>query len=115
MSEIDSNHAMLLVGIMALSTILCRALPFVIFAKSTPSFILFLGKVLPSAIIAMLIIYCLKDTDIFNAPYGLNELIAVCVVIVVHLWLKISALSIICGTICYMYLVQSGVISGALG
>ncbi|TLD97297.1 branched-chain amino acid transporter AzlD [Helicobacter jaachi] len=101
-------HSALLILVIGLNTLLSRFLPFIIFAKSTPKSILFLGKVLPSAIMAMLIVYCFKDTDIAHSPYGLNELIAFMVVSLVHIAFKIAVLSIVCGTIAYMILVQNG-------
>lgn len=114
MSEIlhpDRMHALLIVGLVVLSSFLSRFLPFFIFAKHTPRFIGFLGKVLPSAIIAMLIVYCLRGMDINNAPYGLNEIISVGVVIIIHICFKIPVLSIVFGTLCYMWLVQSEVLA----
>ena len=104
-------HSMLLVALIGLNTALSRFLPFWIFAKSTPAYIVFLGKVLQSAIIAMLIVYCLKDTDLSQYPYGLNEIVAVCVVVGIHTAFKIPVLNIICGTITYMLLVQSDILN----
>ena len=46
----------ILVAVMALVTALIRALPFLIFRKQTPGYISYLGKVLPSAIIGMLVV-----------------------------------------------------------
>ena len=53
-----------LVAVMAVGTILLRFLPFIIFRKETPPYITYLGKVLPPAIIGMLVIYCLKDVKL---------------------------------------------------
>ena len=66
----------------------------------------YLGKVLPFAIIAMLMVYCLKGTSLLEWPYGLPELIAVAAVVVLHLWKKNTLLSIGVGTVLYMLLVQ---------
>ncbi|CAM3381381.1 branched-chain amino acid transporter permease [Helicobacter labetoulli] len=107
-------HSMLLVALIALNTFLSRFLPFIIFAKSTPSYIVFLGKVLPSAIIAMLIVYCLKDTNFSQMPYGLNEIIAVFIVSSIHILFRIPVLSIVCGTISYMMLVQSEILNSII-
>lgn len=101
-------HAALIVGVIVLSSFLARFVPFFIFAKRTPRVVEYLGRVLPSAIIAMLIVYCLRNVSLDSAPYGLNELIAVAVVAVVHILFKIPVLSIVLGTLCYMALVQSG-------
>ncbi|MDU0939442.1 MAG: branched-chain amino acid transporter permease [Clostridiales bacterium] len=85
-----------------------RFLPFIIFpaGKPTPKYIQYLGKVLPSAIFGLLIIYCLKGTNVLAGSHGLPEAIAIGVVVVLHLWKKQMLISIAGGTICYMFLVQ---------
>lgn len=65
-----------------------------------------LGNVLPSAIIGMLVIYCLKDVDIVSAPFGLPELTAAVSVAVLQWWKRNSLLSILSGTVIYMILIQ---------
>ena len=60
--------AAVLVLVMALVTILLRFLPFMIFRKRTPAYIAYLGKVLPPAIIGMLVIYCLRDVRFTIIP-----------------------------------------------
>lgn len=89
-------------------TILIRFFPFLIFAngRKTPAVINYLGKVLPYSIIGMLVVYCLKDTDILGRWHGLSELIASVLVIGIHYWKKNTLLSILAGTVCYMVLVQ---------
>lgn len=99
-------HAAVLVLIMALFTWLLRFLPFLIFRKSTPAYIVYLGKVLPSAIIGMLVIYCLKDVNVTASPYGLPELIAAASVVALQCWKRNSLISILFGTILYMLLIQ---------
>ena len=77
----NSMHAAALVAAMSVMTILTRFLPFIVFRKNTPRYITYLGKVLPPAIIGMLVIYCLKDVSILSKPFGIPELIAaICVV-----------------------------------
>ncbi len=53
-------HAILIILTAAIVTLLIRALPFIVFSKHTPDSILYLDKVLPYAIIPMLVVYCLK-------------------------------------------------------
>ena len=67
----------LLVAVVAGVTALIRFLPFVVFGggRSTPRFIVYLAGVLPCAIMAMLVVYCLRGVDLFSAPHGLPELI----------------------------------------
>ena len=64
-------NAVVLIAIMAIVTMLLRFLPFIIFTKNTPEYISYLGKVLPAALIGMLVIYCLKDVSVVDAPHGL--------------------------------------------
>ncbi|MBQ2286460.1 MAG: AzlD domain-containing protein [Clostridia bacterium] len=96
-----------LVAAMSLVTILLRFLPFLIFGKETPKYVSYLGRVLPPAIIGMLVIYCLKDITVSAFPYGLPELISVACVMVVQIWKRNSLISILSGTVMYMILVQT--------
>ncbi|MDO4340223.1 MAG: AzlD domain-containing protein [Eubacteriales bacterium] len=103
---IDVKYSLLLIGVMALVTQLLRFLPFVLFARGTPKPILYLGKVLPSAIMAMLVVYCLRNTDISGNTHGIPEAAAVLLVVALHKWKHNTLLSIVGGTVCYMLLVQ---------
>lgn len=89
-------------------TMLTRFLPFLVFRpkRPTPRYIQYLGRVLPGAIFAMLIIYCLRDVSLLQGSHGLPELIAIAVTVGLHLWKRQMLLSIAGGTICYMLLVQ---------
>ena len=98
--------AAILIAVMALVTMLLRFLPFLIFRDETPAYITYLGKVLPSAIIGMLVIYCLKDTSFLAYPHGLPEIIASLFVVVLQIWKRNSLISILSGTIVYMLLIQ---------
>ena len=99
-------NAAVLIAIMAIVTMLLRFLPFIIFTKNTPEYISYLGKVLPAALIGMLVIYCLKDVSVVDAPHGLPELIAALAVVGLQVWKRNSLLSILTGTVVYMLLVQ---------
>ena len=101
-------HDILLVVVAVLVTMATRFLPFLIFGENrkTPPIIEYLGKVLPFAIMGMLVVYCLKDVSVLTFPYGLPELISCAVVAALHVWKRSSLLSIGGGTVCYMLLVQ---------
>ena len=99
-------NAALLVVAMSITTILLRFLPFLVFRKQTPEYVAYLGKVLPSAIIGMLVIYCLKDIKFSVYPSGIPELLAVFCVAAVQAWKRNSLVSILTGTVVYMVLVQ---------
>ncbi len=102
------TYAAVLVAIMALVTFIIRALPFLLFGgkRKTPPYILYLGNVLPAAIMGMLVVYCLKDTVLTAHPYGIPEMLASAGVIALHVWKRNSLLSILGGTVLYMFLVQ---------
>ena len=98
--------SIVLIITMSVVTILLRTLPFLVFRNHTPKYISYLGKVLPPAIIGMLVIYCLKDVTVFSYPYGIPELIAVACTAGVQAWKRNSLISILSGTVLYMVLVQ---------
>ena len=102
------GHSAALVAVMAAVTILLRFLPFLIFRadRPIPAYVVYLGHVLPPAIIGMLVVYCLKDTAVTAAPYGLPELIAAMSVVGLQVWKRNSLVSILSGTALYMLLVQ---------
>lgn len=102
------NHSLAIIAVVALCTIITRALPFVLLGgrKEIPPVVRYLGKVLPAAIMAILVVYCLKGINLFAGSRGIPELLAVAAVVILHLWKKNTLLSIGAGTFCYMLLVQ---------
>ena len=100
-------RAAALVAAMSAVTILLRFLPFLVFRKRTPPYIAYLGRVLPAAIIGMLVVYCLKDVRIAAAPHGIPELAAAACVVLLQVWKRNSLVSILCGTALYMVLIQA--------
>lgn len=100
-------NAAVLAAVMSLVTILLRFLPFLIFRKQTPAYITYLGKVLPPAIIGMLVVYCLKDITLTVRPHGLPELIAAACVVGLQVWRRNALISILSGTVVYMLLIQT--------
>ena len=102
------SHAALIIVVAGAVTLLIRFLPFLIFngKRETPPYIIYLGKVLPYAIMGMLVIYCLRGISFAAAANFLPELIACAVVVLAHVWKRNTLLSIISGTVCYLLLVQ---------
>lgn len=101
-------HSGLMIAVIALVTAALRFLPFWIFRdnRKTPPLITHLGKVLPFAIMGMLVVYCLKDISFLTSPFGIPELAGCAVVTALHVWKRNTLLSIGAGTVCYMLLVQ---------
>lgn len=100
-------HSILIIAVCAVVTFALRGLPFLIFGgkRKTPEFISWLGKVLPHAVMGMLVVYCMKDVSLASAPFGIPELIACAIVVLLHVWKRNSLLSIGCGTVGYMIMV----------
>ena len=94
------------VGVLVLGTVVTRFLPFLCFpsGKKPPDFIVYLGKVLPFAVIGLLLVYCVKGVDFTSSPFGLPELIGIAVTAALHYWKENTFLSIVTGTAVYMLL-----------
>lgn len=101
-------HAVLAIAVMAAVTFLTRILPFLLFdrGEAPPKVVIYLGRVLPPAIIAMLIVYCLRDISFALPVLWAPQLIAVAAVVLLHLWKRNNLISIFGGTLLYMLLVQ---------
>jgi Predicted branched-chain amino acid permeases (azaleucine resistance) len=106
---IDAITSFLIILIMALVTFATRVVPFLIFpkGKEVPKVVQYLGRVLTPAVIGLLVVYCLRETNVLSAPYGLPELIAGVTVVVLHVWKRNNLLSIGAGTAMYMVLIQT--------
>ena len=102
----ESIVEILVVGITIFFT---RLIPFLFFppGKEIPPTVQYLGRVLPPAVIGMLVVYCLKAVSIVQFPFGVPELVSVLAVVVLHVWKRNNLLSIGVGTVLYMALVQT--------
>ena len=101
-------HSVLIIAVAAVVTVALRFLPFVLVGgkRETPPYIQYLGRVLPCAVMGMLVVYCLRNINFTASPFGVPELIACAVVVGLHIWKRSSILSILGGTVCYVLLVQ---------
>ena len=97
-----------MIAAIALVTIALRFLPFLIFSgkRKTPAYISYLGKVLPFAIMGMLVVYCLRNISFTSGSFGIPELLGCALVVILHLWKRNTLLSISGGTVFYMIMVQ---------
>jgi|Cm1ome_4_1110797.scaffolds.fasta_scaffold05888_3 branched-subunit amino acid transport protein AzlD len=102
-------QTLLMILAVAAGTQLTRWLPFLLFPEDRrpPAVVTYLGRVLPAAVMGLLVVYCLKSVSVFQAPYGLPELVAVAAVVILHKWKGNVLLSIAGGTVLYMLLVQA--------
>ena len=103
----DFTHSALIVAVVALVMAALRFLPFFVFnSEETPSIIVYLSRVLPCAIMGMLVIYCLKGVSLITFPHGIPEAIAMAFVAATYIWKRNTLASIALGTVLYMVLVQ---------
>ncbi|MCH3951277.1 MAG: branched-chain amino acid transporter permease [Acidaminococcus sp.] len=96
------------IGVCVAATMLTRFLPFLVFSskRPTPAYVQYLGKALPSAIFAMLVVYCLRNVQFLSGSHGIPELIGIIVTVAIHLWKRNMLISIFAGTVVYMLIVR---------
>lgn len=93
----------IMVAVAALATILTRYLAFWVFAgREVPPFVHYLGKVLPASVMAMLVIFCLRDTPIATTPHGIPELVGVAATLALWYWRKSVLLATVGATAIYV-------------
>lgn len=101
-------QSLMIIIVIAVVTLFTRAIPFLIFSGQgeTPKYVVYIGKVLPAAVIGMLIIYCVKNVSVLKLPYGIPEVISIITVASLHTWKRNNLISILGGTVLYMFLIQ---------
>lgn len=104
----NNAQAMALILVMTAVTMATRFLPFLLLGdkRQTPPFITYLGKVLPYAIMGMLVVYCLKGVSVTQLSSVAPAVLGVGITAGLHLWKHNTLLSILGGTVGYMVLVQ---------
>lgn len=102
------SQQIITIGICIAGTMFTRFLPFILFNEKykTPVFIQYIGKYLPSAIFGMLVVYCLRNVQIFQGTHGIPELLSIIITGILHIRKRQMLLSIAGGTICYMLLIH---------
>lgn len=99
------QSALLAVPLLALVILATRAFPFVLFSRRDPPRIIrFVERFIPPMVMAVLVVYCLKDVEWASWPSGIRELSALALVVALHLWKKNAMLSIFGGTAFFMLL-----------
>ncbi|MEA4922579.1 MAG: AzlD domain-containing protein [Eubacteriaceae bacterium] len=101
-------NALITIAVVAVCTFLTRLAPFALFGrKDPPDSVMYLGKVLPAAVIAVLVVYCLRNISFYHAADWMPMFIAIVITAALHIWKKNNLLSIGGGTVCYMVMVQA--------
>lgn len=106
--RLDPGQSAIIILMVALGVQLTRWLPFLLFPEKEelPQVVLYLGKVLPAAMMGLLVVYCLKHVTWLSSPHGAPEVLAILTVVLLHRWKENVLLSIGGGTALYMLLVQ---------
>ena len=106
--RLDTIHSLIIVAMVALATQITRWTPFLLFSgeRKLPRVVEDLGKLLPPAMMGLLVVYSLRSVDILSGSHGLPEAIAVAATALLHLWKRNTLVSILAGTAVYMLLVQ---------
>lgn len=101
-------QSLVIISMVALATQITRWTPFLVFSggRKLPKMVEDLGRLLPPAMMGLLVVYSLRNTDLFTGSHDLPEAIAVAVTAGLHLWRRSTLLSILAGTAVYMLLVQ---------
>ena len=104
----NAAQILITIAVVAIGTIITRSVSFIIFpaSKNTPPYITYLGKVLPAAVMGMLVIYCYKTLDFTSANHGIPEILAGLVVAGLQFWKKNMLISICVGTALYLVLIR---------
>jgi len=108
LAHLTPLETFLIILAISVGTQITRWLPFWLFPekKEPPAVVAYLGKVLPAAMMGLLVVYCLKGVSWTAAPHGAPELLAIAAVAALHRWKGNVLLSIAGGTALYMILVQ---------
>ena len=105
---IATKDALIMILVAAICTFATRAVPFVLFGgkKEPPKIVVYLGNILPVAILGVLIVYAVGDYTSISLNELLPKLIGIALTAIVHLWKRNVLLSISVGTIGYMLLIN---------
>lgn len=102
----NTQMILLMIAVPTVCTFFLRVFPFLVFSggRKMPDWLQRLGQALPAAIMAVLIVYCLKDVGTDMVSIGIPKLLAVLLVAVSYKWKHNTFLSICMGTGVYMSL-----------
>ena len=104
---LSTSKMLITIVVAGVFTFATRLIPFAAFGnRRVPEIIKYLGKIMPPAIIVVLIIYCIKDSYSLNINTILPQLLGVGITAGIHLWKRNTLLSISVGTISYMLMIH---------
>ncbi len=107
--HLTGTETVLMILAIAAGTIITRFLPFVMFpdSKRPPLVVEYLGRVLPPAMMGLLVVYCLRNVKVEVPSHGIPELVSIVFIVLIHRWKSNVLLSIGGGTLLYMFLLRN--------
>ncbi|MBQ8280155.1 MAG: AzlD domain-containing protein [Roseburia sp.] len=104
----DERYVLTAIVLSGMCTFFLRVLPFLFFKEGgkTPAWMEKLGRTSPAAVMAVLVIYCMKDITGDYWGIGIPKLVAVIVVIASYKWKHNTLCSMGIGTATYMVLLN---------
>jgi len=108
MGEISIGYSLFIIILIAVLTFAARLFPFAVFSrgKETPAVVVYIGNLLPPAVMIMLVIYCIRHITPLTWPHGIPELLCIAVVVLLYKLTKNSLLAMASSTVLYMVLIQ---------
>ena len=105
-----STYIFIAIIISAIVTLFTRALPFIFFRskRNVAPAVSFIAKTLPVAVITILIIYSVSDISFSSINGWVKEVLGILFVIIIHLLKRNTLLSVLGGTLFYMFLIHLG-------
>ena len=99
---------LLTVAVLAVSVMITRFVPFIVFKNTDrlPGIVDYLGRVLPAAMMGLLVIYCFRDYSLAAVGQWAPALAAAAVVAALQWFGRNTILSIAAGTVLYMLLIR---------
>ena len=106
--RLDTIQSLVIILMVALATQITRWTPFLLFSgeRKLPRVVEDLGKLLPPAMMGLLVVYSLRSTDLLGGSHGIPEALAAAVTAGLPLWRRNTLPSILAGTACDMARVQ---------
>ena len=104
----NTTHVFMVILVSAIVTFFTRAFPFFLFGKGEKMHpaLSFIGRTLPLSVIAVLVVYCLKDALCTSFSALWPQLAGVAATVLLHLWKRNNLISIGGGTLLYMILIR---------
>ncbi len=104
----STSEIIIAIAVSAAVTFALRALPFIAFSgqRKMPGWLEELGAALPPAIMAVLIVYCLKDIPTDYRTAAVPKLCGVVVTVLAYRWRHSTIIGLVAGTAAYMLLLR---------